>query len=621
MEAEAVIVEGGYVNLPEVYVDRKDEATLRDVVTEEVLVPAVGAPQTGWRVDRSPQGPGRMRLVSTPLWSLRPPTREPEHWLIIGKAAQREMRAKWRADDRDAFAAQEERCSSWRRAKRGGVVACGVQGPLVDGGGELPGPGSAGDGHVCLPCAPARAINVDPVVTSEGGLLAQRARRRCDTCVETLVQQARAQITSSPHEHAFLELCCASDSELAALVVEHSVVIRVTSFEDVQLTSTRTVLHRLLMIRKAYEAYEVVANIWVFDPMHCCRAYVGLFRHAVRNAGGFSWEWINCSELWDLVVVRNLFARWGSSSRLVLTAAVGQQIVDRERGVFFIKMLEMFKKVTGAAHAHVFHHQLRAVEDNADAKGLNSSVQPYSVAVHSDSSWHAGENAFLRSAGNAVDAKFCKRRFVYINAWRNITTEPIENNYVVVSDEIYLVSPDDNLASDLFMPGARLMQYGLSNQNAAKHRWYYFPKMQMDEVLLFKQFELDTALPGRTTSNIAFVDPTVIPDALERQSIECRAFVYFLDFEPNTYSALSSDTVAKEVASHAEHGLWDLLRVRELSKCMRNDVCSEVFVGDMFVKMGMNFAEMAMAPAQFSAALSGFLLGCRTQQPQQQLLT
>ena len=45
------------------------------------------------------------------------------------------MRAKWQADDPDAVAAQEERRSSWRRAKRGGVVACGV----VAGSGELPG--------------------------------------------------------------------------------------------------------------------------------------------------------------------------------------------------------------------------------------------------------------------------------------------------------------------------------------------------------------------------------------------------------------------------------------------------------------------------------------------------
>ena len=155
-EAKAVFVEGEAVDLPEVDVDRKDEATLRDVVTEGVLVPAVGAPQTGWHVDRFPQGPGRMRLVSTPLWSLRPPTCEPELWLIIGKAAQSDEGERY-ADDRDAFAAQEERCSSWRRAKRGGVVACGVQGPVVDGGGELPGAGSAGDGHACLPCAPVQS--------------------------------------------------------------------------------------------------------------------------------------------------------------------------------------------------------------------------------------------------------------------------------------------------------------------------------------------------------------------------------------------------------------------------------------------------------------------------------
>ena len=201
-----------------------------------------------------------MRLVSTPPWSLKPPTCEPELWLIIGKPAQREMRAKWQADDPDAFAAQEERRSSWRRAKRGGVVACGV----VAGSGELPGSSSVGDGHACLPRALAvRAINDDPAVTSDGGLLAQRARRRCVACVETLVQQARALIMSGTHGHVFLELCCASDSELAAAVVEHPVAIRVTSSEDLQLASTPRALHRLLRICKAY---DVVVDIWVSIP-------------------------------------------------------------------------------------------------------------------------------------------------------------------------------------------------------------------------------------------------------------------------------------------------------------------------------------------------------------------
>ena len=138
----------------------------------------------------------------------------------------------------------------------------------------------------------------------------------------------------STHGHAFLELCCASDSELAALVVEHSAVIRVTSFEDVHLTSGRSALHRLQMICEAYEAYEVVVKIWVSIPCtvgtpfrrinekfgvetlamtyKLVVAAVGSCRHDVGIGDGFSWNWSNDNELWDSVVVRNFFARCGS---------------------------------------------------------------------------------------------------------------------------------------------------------------------------------------------------------------------------------------------------------------------------------------------------------------------
>ena len=138
------------------------------------------------------------------------------------------------------------------------------------------------------------------------------------------------------------------------MVVEHSVVIRVTSFEDGQPTSRRLALHRLLMICKAFEAYEVVANIWVWIPciagmpfrrinekigaetgdlaMTCKLEVVavGLCRHDVGIGDGFSWKWSIGNELWKSVVVRNLFARSVTSSCLVSTAAVGQQFVDRE---------------------------------------------------------------------------------------------------------------------------------------------------------------------------------------------------------------------------------------------------------------------------------------------------
>ena len=176
---------------------------------------------------------------------------------------------------------------------------------------------------------------------------------------------------SGTHGRVFLELCCASDSELAAAVVEHSMAIRVTSSEDLQLASTRRALYRLLMICKAY---DVVVDIWVSIPCTAgtlfrrinekrgaetgdlamtyklAVAAVGLCRHAVQIGGGFSWEWSNGNELWDLVVVRNLFARCGSSSCLVSTPAVGQQFVDREGG--HVLRQEEVENRDNAAQAH-----------------------------------------------------------------------------------------------------------------------------------------------------------------------------------------------------------------------------------------------------------------------------
>ena len=98
-------------------------------------------------------------------------------------------------------------------------------------------------------------------------------------------------------------LRCASDSELAAVMVKHSVAIRVTSPENLQLVSTRRPVHRLLRI---CEAYDVVADIWVsIETGDLAMNYklvvaaVGLCRHAVRIGDGFSWEWSNGNELWD----------------------------------------------------------------------------------------------------------------------------------------------------------------------------------------------------------------------------------------------------------------------------------------------------------------------------------
>ena len=129
----------------------------------------------------------------------------------------------------------------------------------------------------------------------------------------------------------------ASDSELAAGVVEHSVASE-------------------SLLLKICKAYDVFVDNWVSIPFtvgapfrlnnekpgtetgdramtyKLAVAAVGLCRHVVRIGSGFSRERSNGKELWILVVVRNLFARCGNSSCLVSTAAVGQQFCRSRKG-------------------------------------------------------------------------------------------------------------------------------------------------------------------------------------------------------------------------------------------------------------------------------------------------
>ena len=74
-------------------------------------------------------------------------------------------------------------------------------------------------------------------------------------------------------------------------------------------------------------------------------AVVGLCRHAVEIGDAFSCKRSNGNELWSLLVVRNHVAKCGITFCWDSTAAVGQQLVDRE-GVSYVKLTELFKKVT-----------------------------------------------------------------------------------------------------------------------------------------------------------------------------------------------------------------------------------------------------------------------------------
>ena len=170
--------------------------------------------------------------------------------------------------------------------------------------------------------------------------------------------------------------------------------------------------------------------------------------------------------------------------------------------------------------------------------------------------------ASLQLAGNAADGKFREKPYVYDDALRNVSIIPIENNYSAVRDEISLESAEDYFDSGLFMPRTRLLQHGLNGCNELRHLRCRFPKMRVDDVLSFKQFDLDAALPGYVSFLAASDDPTVILDAPMKQGMECHASVVLPHTEPKASPALPPDAMGNEPASHIERGTWDLLVVR-----------------------------------------------------------
>jgi hypothetical protein len=59
------------------------------------------------------------------------------------------------------------------------------------------------------------------------------------------------------------------------------------------------------------------------------------------------------------------------------------------------------------------------------------------------------------------------------------------------------------------------------------HRWYYFPKMQRNEVLLLKCFESADDGRARFTAHTGFDDPASAADAAPREIIEARMLLFF----------------------------------------------------------------------------------------------
>jgi len=125
-------------------------------------------------------------------------------------------------------------------------------------------------------------------------------------------------------------------------------------------------------------------------------------------------------------------------------------------------------------------------------------------------------------------------RIVMVNAWRSIGTTPLRNFPLGVCDN-RSVRPVDLIPCKL--PGTELeVVYATHN---ARHKWYWFPEMTKEEVLLFKTF--DSEKPDECTLHSAFELVDAPCDAPTRASCEVRVLCLFPKMAANVPNSVPTD--------------------------------------------------------------------------------
>lgn len=117
-------------------------------------------------------------------------------------------------------------------------------------------------------------------------------------------------------------------------------------------------------------------------------------------------------------------------------------------------------------------------------------------------------------------AELAGRRLVNVNLWRGV--RPVRCSPLAVCDARSVEKGDFMLVrlGDAPPPPGPVAG-GLNMAYNPKHRWYYYPDMEPDEVIAFRLFDTGNA-DWHMAGHSAVVDPTAAPDAPPRMSYELR---------------------------------------------------------------------------------------------------
>ena len=202
---------------------------------------------------------------------------------------------------------------------------------------------------------------------------------------------------------------------------------------------------------------------------------------------------------------------------------------DSELGtIYSLEIEDLIRRASGGREVVVFDDTRRSTAPEQREKYNARDPVP---APHSDYSDTSAEQRMHDVFGKQVSDKL-NRRFAMVNAWRSMTGT-IEEWPIAVCDARTV---NENLLVDTYRHAPHRAEPSFeyarssSTRHAAfdsSHRWYYYPEMKRDEVLLFKNYDTLKDGTARFALHSAFEDPSTPQNPRPRESIETRAFVFF----------------------------------------------------------------------------------------------
>lgn len=179
----------------------------------------------------------------------------------------------------------------------------------------------------------------------------------------------------------------------------------------------------------------------------------------------------------------------------------------------------LVRELSGAEKVVVFGHAVR----NA-SPGMPARTRKPAYMAHVDYNEETVRGVAKKHLSPDEYVRRERQRIMLINVWRPIET--------VESEPLALCDPRSVMPKDLVhgpIGGQSVSGIkdaaGFNVAHNPDHRWFYLSRMQPDEVLVFKLCDTDRS-KAQLTAHTAFADPTTLPNARPRRSIELRTLAF-----------------------------------------------------------------------------------------------